>query len=37
MAQSRILALAAITQKTEQSGLVEQVHHIGSELKKFFM
>lgn len=37
MVQFCILALAAITQKTEQSGLVEQTHSIGSKLQNFFI
>lgn len=37
MAQSHVLALAAIVQKTEQSELVEQTHLIESKLQNFFI
>lgn len=37
MVQSHILALAAIAQKTELSGLVEQAYPIGSESQTFLM
>lgn len=37
MVQSHILALAAIAQETELSGLVEQAYPIGSEPQTFLM